>query len=284
MAAGSAGGEEPLHRARAPPAVDLDLRGDRQRRRARAELPRLRGPAPRLARSAARRGDERGGRPVREARRGDLRAPQDQLVRARRRRVLRHALSARRFPLPRQADRDARAVLVGLGAALDLDAPAVRGDDVAHQREREPVRVRRARPSLEQVGQLLPRDPGAVVLDRNRDVSGGLLAVDVHEDAPAGALGVAPPHVAERVAHERRDRPGELLRIDGERRDGAHRLHAQLDLALPGLLDERREARTQEFGDVGALAPHQDGLRRMLRHGGSFLCLGVARSARRRPR
>src|SRR5215471_8047865 len=68
------------------------------------------------------------------------------------------------------AQGDARAVLFVAGAALDDDAPAVGGDDLPNEQEREPLGVHRSLAPFEQVRQLGLWNAGAVVVHGDRDV------------------------------------------------------------------------------------------------------------------
>src|SRR4051794_13164421 len=72
---------------------------------------------------------------------------------------------------PGKPKRDAGAVLLHARLALDLDPPAMRGDDVADEGERQPFDVGRAATPLEEIWELLLRNAGTVVLHGDRDLS-----------------------------------------------------------------------------------------------------------------
>src|SRR5262249_16805413 len=131
-------------------------------------------------------------------------------------------------------------------------------------------RVAFARPTHEEGGDLGGRNPRAVVLYGDRDVS--TLRREMHEDAPPDVLARSAPQVAERIADERGNGPGELLAIGEDETDVGLRIDAELDLLASALRDEGREARSQEGGDVRSLASQDDRARP----------LGIARARDRR--
>ena len=139
-----------------------------------------------------------------------------------------------------EPERDDRAETVGLEAALDDDAPAVRGHDVVHQPEREARRLTGGRRADEQRALEIARDAGAVVLDRDRGHGGARVQAHANGASLAGAR--QREHVTERVADDRGHGPPELLGVgvDGLRHVGGD-VELEGDASYLGLAAKRRE-------------------------------------------
>src|SRR5437870_581745 len=119
--------------------------------------------------------------------------------------------------------------------AVEVDAPAVRLDDVAHDRQSEPRRPADALVALDEAVEdaflLIGRDPAAGVADRDDDGPVRRRGLDAHRAAGG--------RVAERVREQVGERPGELRGIACDREAPGGDGGFQRDAFFPRLQDEQ---------------------------------------------